>query len=179
MKRKITPLSIIVTGMIIAIGILFVQGSSAFAVADSFGFEKNILHRKSADTESVLGCMTSCQEMFAGWQEMSSDSPNYTRQEEKIEAKAQQCLGMNDLAGSPFTEAEILESCGLEPAGPECVEVTLEQIHFGACTDISLIGELNLPPCCTQEGPGGLDCGVNKEWVVGIAAIPTCYIPGS
>ena len=176
MKRKIILLSIIVSGMIVATGVLLVQGGGTSAAANSFGFEKNINHRKSADTESVLGCMASCHEMFAGWLEMNPDSPNYTRQGEKIEAKAQQCLSMNELAGFPFSEEEILANCGI---APRCVEVTPEQIHFGACTDTSLIGELNLPQCCTSEGPGGIDCGADAEWVVGVAAVPTCYIPGS
>ena len=176
MKRKITSFSIIVSAIIIAIGVLFVQGGGTPVVANDFGFEKNLLNRNSADKESVLGCMTSCQEMLAGWLEMNPDSKNYTRQEEKIEAKAQQCLGMNELAGFPFSEEEILASCGI---APRCVEVTPEQIHFGACTGISFIEEANLPQCCTQEGPGGINCGADAEWVVGVAAVPTCYIPGS
>ena len=62
---------------------------------------------------------------------------------------------------------------------PHCVEVTQEEINSGACTDLSLIDELNIPQCCTLEGPGGIDCGADAEWVVGVAAFPTCYIPGS
>lgn len=175
MKRKIIPLSIIVTGVIIAIGVVLGQGT----VAQGFGFEKNIDVRKSANAESVTGCMQSCQDMLAGWLGMNPDSPNYTRQEEKIEAKAQQCLGMNELAGFPFSQEEILVSCGL--TAPHCVEVSLEQIHSGACGDISLINELNLPQCCFLEGglSGNLLCGTGGEWVVGVAAVPTCYIPGS
>ena len=125
--------------------------------------------------------MLSCSDMLAGWLEMNPNSPNYTRQGEKIEAKAQQCLGMNELAGSPFSEAEILASCGLEPTGPECVTVTPEQVHLGACGTLSLIGALNLPQCCSLEGgpSGDLLCGADAEWVVGIAAVPSCYIPGS
>lgn len=173
MKNNFLPISIVVLGIMISLGVVLGQG----VTAEGFGFEKNIQHRKSADAESVAGCMLSCQDMLAGWQEMNSDSPNYTRQGKKIEAKAQQCLGMNELAGFPFSQEEILASCGL--AAPRCVEVTPEQIHFGACTDTSFIKEANLPQCCTQEGPGGLDCGADAEWVVGVAAFPTCYIPGS
>ena len=172
MKKNFLPVTILILGIIIALGIVLGQG----AVAQGFGFEKNIDVRKSADAESVEGCMLSCSDMLAGWLVMSPDSKNYTRQQEKIEAKAQQCLGMNELASSSFTQEEILASCGI---APRCVEVTPEQIHLGACTDTSLIGELNLPQCCTLEGPGGIDCGADAEWVVGVAAFPTCYIPGS
>ncbi|PIS17213.1 MAG: hypothetical protein COT59_01915 [Candidatus Nealsonbacteria bacterium CG09_land_8_20_14_0_10_42_14] len=62
----------------------------------------------------------------------------------------------------------------------ECVEVDPREISFGACTDISLIEELGLSQCCGIKGPqGGINCGAEEEWVVGIAAVPTCYIPGS
>ena len=236
------PLKIILTavvlGIVVALGIVLGQG----VAAKDFGFEKNIDSRKGADAESVAGCMQSCEDMLAGWLEMNPSSPNYTHQGEKIQAKAQQCLGMNELAGSPFSEAEILASCGQDqcltnadcndgnscttntcvlgpsrfgegntcvtgnvvgfPPGtpvecsingaigictegvcqlpPECVEVTPEQVHSGACGTLSLIGELKLPQCCALEGPGGRDyCGTDAEWVVGIAAVPTCYIPGS
>ena len=172
MKKNFLSFTILVLGIVLALEVVLGQG----AVAQGFGFEKNIDARKSADAESVEGCMLSCSDMLAGWLEMNPDSKNYTRQQKKIEAKAQQCLGMNELAGSPFTEEEILSSCGI---APRCVEVTPEQVHSGACGSISLIGELNLPQCCTLEGPGGLDCGADAEWVVGIAASPTCYIPGS
>src|SRR3989338_11348112 len=36
---------------------------------------------------------------------------------------------------------------------PHCVEVTQEEINSGACTDLSLIDELNIPQCCTLERP--------------------------
>ena len=64
---------------------------------------------------------------------------------------------------------------------PHCVEVTQEEIHSGACTDLSFIQETNLPQCCSLEGQpsGDLICGADQEWVVGVAAFPTCYIPGS
>jgi hypothetical protein len=173
MKRNFLPVTIIVLGILISLGIVFGQG----VLAQGFGFEKNIDVRKNADAESVAGCMQSCEDMVAGWLVMNPDSPNYARQGEKIEAKAQQCLGMNTLAGSPFTEEEILASCGLTV--PHCVEVTEREIPFGVCADISRIQEANIPQCCTLEGPGGIDCGAEQEWVVGIAAEPTCYIPGS
>jgi len=216
--------------------VLLVFGASV--VANSFGFEKNVGHRKSADTESVLGCMVSCQEMLAGWLEMNPDSKNYARQQEKIAAKAEQCLAMNELAGFPVAEQEILDSCGqqsscVEPVDcvfrndlseeeiaalpacinvppcdadpfdpnifgidgqgnlcdpekqcdgstPECHEIPPEiSINEGACLDISAIDEIGIPQCCTTETPRGIDCGVDQEWVVGVAAFPVCYILGS
>lgn len=166
-----------ITAFVSIAAVLVLQGGAALSV-QAFGFEKNVQHRKSADAESVAGCMQSCQDMLAGWLEMNPDSPNHTRQKEKIEAKALQCLGMNELAGFPFNEEQILASCGL--AAPRCVEVSPEQIHFGACADISFIKEANLPQCCSTEGPlHGIDCGAGAEWVVGVAAFPTCYVPGS
>lgn len=246
MKRKIILLSILVSGMMVATGVLLVQGGGTSAAANGFGFKKNIEHRKSADTESVLGCMASCQEMLAGWSEMNPDSKNYVRQQEKIAAKAEQCLGMNELAGFPFSEEEILASCGQDqcltdvdcddgnsctvnhcvlgpsrfgqgntcvtgnivgfPPGtpvecsingatgvcadgqcttveppPSCIEVSQEEVHSGACKDLSFIETENLPQCCSLEGQpsGDLLCGAQEEWVVGAAAFPVCYIPGS
>lgn len=178
MKKNFLPISIIILGMMIALGVVWGQR----ATAEGFGFEKNTKIRKSADAESVAGCMQSCQDMLAGWQEMNPDSPNYIRQEEKIAAKAEQCLAMNELAGFPISQKEILASCGLTPPdGPECAGVSPEQIHFGACGDISFIKEANLPQCCSLEGgpSGDLLCGTEGEWVVGVAAFPTCYIPSS
>lgn len=172
MKKNFLPVSIVVVGIILALGVVLGQG----VLAQGFGFEKNIDARKSADAESVAGCMLSCEDMVAGRLVMNPSSPNYIRQGEKIEAKAQQCLGMNTLAGFPFTEAEILASCGLE--AQHCVEVPAEDVRSGACTALPFTGELlGLPQCCIVTAP--IDCGVDAEWVVGIAAVPTCYIPNS
>ena len=147
----------------------------------SFGFEKNAQHRKSADAEGVAGCMLSCQDMLAGWLEMNPDSKNYTRQQEKIAAKSEQCLAMNEFAGSPFSEEEILISCGLTPSEPSCKEVSAEDIHSGSCADVSWIKEANLPQCCALEGgpSGDFLCGAEGEWVVGVAAFPVCYVSNS
>jgi len=165
MKRSVLVLTSIL--------VLFVFGASV--LANSFGFEKNIKHRNSADAESVLGCMVSCQEMQAGWLEMNPDSKNYARQQKKIAAKAGQCLAMNELAGSPVTEQEILVSCGLET---ECHEVPPDfPINEGACLDILSIDKLGIPPCCPIEQTLH-SCGVDQVWVIGIAAFPVCYIPG-
>lgn len=165
--------------IVIAISASLVYFAQAGVVSgNSFGFEKNASHRKSADAEGVAGCMQSCQDMRAGWLEMNPDSKNYTSQKEKIEAKAEQCLAMNTLAGSPVSEAEIFASCGIEPQ--RCVEVTTDISPIsGACGDISWIKETGLPQCCVDRAPGGLDCGVDAEWVVGVAAFPSCYIPNS
>ena len=167
-----------IAALVFAIGLVYAAYTSA--VDASFGFEKNAKHRKSADAEGVAGCMLSCEDMLAGWLEMNPSSPNYTRQQEKIAAKSEQCLAMNELAGFPYSQEEILASCGL--SATHCVEVTPEQIHsFGVCTNLSSITELNLPQCCSLEGgpSGDLLCGADAEWVVGVAAFPTCYISGS
>jgi len=169
-------LALLVAVMVIGTALAYSTQSNAVNGA-SFGFEKNIHARKSADKESVAGCMQSCEDMLAGWLTMNPDSKNYTRQREKIEAKGGQCLAMNTLAGFPFTDVEILHSCGLET---QCVEIPPDtSIHSGACADISWIDEVNLPQCCTKESPRGIDCGAEAEWVVGVAAFPVCYIPGS
>ncbi len=164
-----------ILSLVIVLLTIIVLISSVWA----FGFEKNIQHRKSADVGSVEGCMQSCEDMLAGWLEMNPNSKNYDTQKEKIETKAKQCLSMNELAGFPYSEEEIIQSCGME-SEPECVEVFEEDIFYGACTDISSIGELNLPQCCGIEGPlHGIDCGADEEWVVGITAVPVCYISNS
>ena len=97
---------------------LFYLGEIHAVSGASFGFEKNTAERKSADADGVAGCMQSCEDMMAGWISMNPDSKNYARQREKIEAKAAQCLAMNTLADFPFSEEDILRSCGLEP---ECI----------------------------------------------------------
>ena len=83
MKREILSIGVVALGIMIAVGVLMVSGNGALA-AKGFGFENNIQHRKSADAESVLGCMASCEEMLAGWLEMNPDSKNYTRQHGKL-----------------------------------------------------------------------------------------------
>ena len=151
MKKPFLPIGIVALGVVLGQGV----------AAQGFGFERNMQHRQSADAESVESCMLSCSDMLAGWLEMNPDSKNYASQREKIEAKAQQCLGMNELAGFPFSEEEVLASCGLST--PHCVEVSEEEVRSGSCTDVSLIEEMNLPQCCTEQGPGGIDCGADQE----------------
>jgi len=171
---KTTILSIV--ALVFAVMLVYAAQTSAA----SFGFEKNTHNRKSADAEGVAGCMQSCQDMLAGLGEMNSDSKNYPRQQEKITAKAEQCVAMNVLvAGSPFTEADILKSCGL--AAPRCVEILDGSLHLGICADVSLIGKLGIPQCCSIAG--GLHevegCGKDAEWVVGVASHFVCYVPNS
>ena len=179
MKLQFNKTAILsIAALVFAMGLVYAAYTGT--VGASFGFEKNAEHRKSADAEGVAECMLSCGDMLAGWLEMNPNSPNYTRQQEKIAAKSEQCLAMNELAGFPYSEEEILSSCGL--SAPSCVAVTPEQIHsFGICTDLSLIQESNLPQCCALEGgpSGDLLCGADAEWTVGVAAFPVCYIPGS
>ena len=128
-------LGLLVSIVLIGAGLVYVAQTSSVSEA-SFGFEKNIEARKSADAESVEGCMLSCSDMLAGWLAMNPDSKNYARQMEKIEAKAEQCLAMNELAGLPFNEEEILLSCGLGQES-ECKEIPRDvSIDSGACGDI-------------------------------------------
>ena len=68
---------------------------------------------------------------------------------------------------------------GMVHCEAQCEEVSPEEIPFGVCADISRIQEANIPQCCTLEGPGEIDCGADQEWVVGVAAFFTCYIPNS
>ena len=115
----------------------------------------------------------SCQDALAGGEEQLADTGTINSHLlDNIEDKCGvECRIESDAAQEPVLV------CGEE--APECVEVSPEEIHFGACTDLSLISELNIPQCCTLEGPGGIDCGADQEWVVGIAAFPTCYISNS
>lgn len=142
---------VLVLMSIFVLFVLFILDTSVVAKGfgfekNGFGFEKNIEHRKNADVESVSGCRTSCQEMLAGWLEMNPDSKNYDRQEKKITAKAEQCLAMNELAGFPILNNEILFSCGQESScvkPNDCVfqsDLSGEEIlALPACT--------NVPPC--------------------------------
>jgi len=77
-----------------------------------------------------------------------------------------------------FCEREPVLVC--EEEAPQCIEVSPRDVSFGSCTDISFIEETNLPQCCGFDGPqGGISCGADQEWVVGVAAFPTCYISNS
>jgi len=141
MKKSLLPTSIVVLGIMIAFGVVLGQGITA----QGFGFEKNTQVRKSADAESVTECIQSCEEMLAGWLEMNPDSKNYDLQSDKIEAKSEQCLAMNELAGFPVAKQVILASCGQQSscvAPVDCVFRNLsgkEIAALPACT--------NVPPC--------------------------------
>jgi len=59
----------------------------------------------------------------------------------------------------------------------DCTEIPPKiSIDDGVCTDLSRIGELGLPQCCTLEAPNGTDCGADQDWVVGVAAFNVCFI---
>ncbi len=75
------------------------------------------------------------------------------------------CLNVGgDLEGCRERMKQVLEDCGIG----------------GACADLSSSPELqNLPQCCTEIAPNNVICGAFQEWVVGIAAVPTCYIQNS
>jgi len=140
-----TKRNFLIGSVILAVALMTLVLGMSMKTSASF-FEKNIQVRKSADAESVAGCMRSCEDMLAGWLEMNPDSKNYTRQQEKIAAKAEQCLAMNELAGFPVAEQEILAICGQQSSCVEandCVfrnDLSEEEIAaLPACTSV--------PPC--------------------------------
>jgi len=121
----------------------------------------------------------SCQDAYAGAEEQFQD---------RGEVNPRSLANIEDKCGFEFDENCSIEFdaarepvlvCGEEAL--QCVEVSQEEIHSGACTNLSFIKEANLPQCCSLEGQpsGDLICGADQEWVVGVAAFPTCYIPGS
>ncbi|MBI2084670.1 MAG: hypothetical protein HYT70_03620 [Candidatus Aenigmarchaeota archaeon] len=120
----------------------------------------------------------SCQDAYAGAEEQFQD---------RGEVNLRLLANIEDKCGFEFDENCNIEfDAANEPVlvceeTPQCVEVSPEEIHFGACTDLSFIQETNLPQCCALEGQpsGDILCGADQEWVVGIAAFPTCYISNS
>ena len=115
----------------------------------------------------------SCQSALAGAEEQLIDRGTInSRLLDNIEDKCGvECSIEFNAAHEPFLDCE---------EESECIEVDPREISFGACTDISLIDELNIPQCCGFEGPqGGIDCRADQGWVVGITAFPTCYISNS
>jgi len=125
-------------------------------------------HPVGLETESCLDAIAGAAEQLAD--RGTIDSRLLDNIEDKCEVA---CSIEFDAAHEPVLV------CGGE--APRCVEVTPEEIHSGDCADISFIKEANLPQCCSLEGQpsGDLLCGAGEEWVVGVAAFPTCYIPGS
>src|SRR3989338_6929958 len=129
-------------------------------------------------THSVGIETESCQDAYAGAEEQFQD---------RSYVNPRLLANIEDKCGFEFDENCSIEFdaahepvlvCGEE--APRCVEVSPRDVSFGSCTDISFIEEANLPQCCGFEGPqSGIDCGAEQEWVVGVAAFPTCYIPGS
>ena len=137
------------------------------------------INPQGAQTHPVGIETESCQDAYAGAEEQFQD---------RGEVNPRLLANIKDKCGFEFDVNCSIEfdavhepvlDCGGE--APQCVEVTLEKIHFGSCADISFIKEANLPQCCSLEGQpsGDLICGAGGEWVVGVAAFPTCYIPGS
>ena len=121
----------------------------------------------------------SCQDAYAGAEKQFQD---------RGEVNPRLLANIEDKCGFEFDENCSIEFdaarkpvlvCGEE--APQCSVVSQEEIHSGACTDLSFIQGTNLPQCCSLEGQpsGDLICGADQEWVVGVAAFPTCYIPGS
>ena len=121
----------------------------------------------------------SCQDAYAGAEEQFQD---------RGYVNPRLLANIEDKCGFEFDENCSIESdaahepvlvCGEE--APQCVEVSPEEIHSGACTDLSFIQETNLPQCCSLEGQpsGDLLCGTEGELVVGVAALPVCYISNS
>ena len=121
----------------------------------------------------------SCQDAYAGAEEQFQD---------RGEVNPRSLANIEDKCGFEFDENCSIEFdaarepvlvCGEE--APRCSVVSQEEIHSGACKDFSFIQEENLPQCCSLEGQpsGDLTRGTDQEWVVGVAAFPTCYIPGS
>ena len=121
----------------------------------------------------------SCQDAYVGAEEQFQD---------RSYVNPRLLANIEDKCGFEFDENCSIESdaahepvlvCGEE--APQCVEVSPEEIHSGACTDLSFIQETNLPQCCSLEGQpsGDLLCGTEGELVVGVAALPVCYISNS
>ena len=114
----------------------------------------------------------SCQDAYAGAEEQFQDRGN---------VNPHLLDNVKDKCGFEFDENCSIEfDAAHEPVLVcQCVEVDPRDLFQGACTDLSLIGELNIPQCCTDTAPGGIDCGADQEWVVGVAAFPVCYISNS
>jgi len=152
---------------------VFVVATFAFAVVVTAHVnpQGKQTHPVGIETES-------CQDAYAGAEEQFQD---------RGEVNPRLLANIEDKCGFEFDENCSIEfDAAREPVlvceeeAPQCVEVSPRDVSFGSCTDISFIEETNLPQCCGFEGPqGGISCGADQEWVVGVAAFPTCYIPGS
>lgn len=154
--------------VILGIGAVLAAASFAVVVTAHTNPQGKQTHPVGLETES-------CQSALAGAEEQLADRGTINpRLLANVEDKCGvECSIEFDAAHEPVLV------CGEE--APQCVEVTQEEVHSGACGTLSLIGELNLPQCCSLEGgpSGDLLCGAEGEWVVGVAAFPVCYIPGS
>ncbi|MBI2075837.1 MAG: hypothetical protein HYT72_01145 [Candidatus Aenigmarchaeota archaeon] len=156
--------SAIIFGLIVALGLV---AFTTVAIAHINPQGKQT-HPVGLDTES-------CQDAYAGAEEQLADRGTIN---------PRLLANIEDKCGFEFDENCSIEfDAAHEPVlvcGEECVEVSPRDVSFGSCTDISFIEETNLPQCCGFEGPqGGISCGADQEWVVGVAAFPTCYISNS
>src|SRR3989338_7890643 len=151
---------------------VFVLVASAVVVTAHINPQGKQTHPVGIETES-------CQDAYAGAEEQFQD---------RGEVNPRLLANIEDKCGFEFDENCSIEFdaarepvlvCGEE--APRCSVVSQEEIHSGACTNLSFIQEANLPQCCSLEGQQSEDltCGADKEWVVGIAAFPTCYISNS
>ncbi|OGI61134.1 hypothetical protein A2645_01615 [Candidatus Nomurabacteria bacterium RIFCSPHIGHO2_01_FULL_39_9] len=156
---------------VVFIGFLIIQGSQSKGF-----FEKNIANRKSADLDSVLGCMDSCRGMLDGLNGMNPEreSRNYLKQVAKLKDKSEQCLAMNDLAGNPIPQNDILSACG-QPVESEQARLFVDFDEtsissgegwlpiigmFGATQIINCSTVLdNLPPECESD----IEC-IISQW---------------
>ncbi len=162
--------------MRITFGLIAALVMAAFAFA---GVAAAHVNPQGKQTHPVGIETESCQDAYAGAEEQFQD---------RGAVNPRLLANIEDKCGFEFDENCSIEFdaahepvfvCGEEE--PRCVEVSQEEIHSGACADLSFIQEANLPQCCFLEGQpsGDLLCGVEGEWVVGVAAFPVCYIPGS
>src|SRR3989344_2542196 len=151
---------------------VLVLAASAVVVTAHINPQGKQTHPVGIETES-------CQDAYAGAEEQFQD---------RGEVNPRLLANIEDKCGFEFDENCSIEFdaarepvlvCGEEAL--QCVEVSQEEIHSGACTNLSFIKEEKLPQCCSLEGQpsGDLICGADQEWVVGVAAFPTCYISNS
>ena len=155
-------------------------GLSAVLVVAAFAVVVTAHTNPQGKQTHPVGIKTkSCQDAYAGAEEQFQD---------RGEVNPRLLATIEDKCGFEFDENCSIEFdaahgpalvCGEEVS--QCVAVSKEEIHSGACADLSFIQKTNLPQCCSLEWQpsGDVICGADQEWVVGVAAFPTCYVPGS
>ncbi|MBU2503541.1 MAG: hypothetical protein KJ879_00605 [Nanoarchaeota archaeon] len=154
---------------IIILGLITVLALTTFAVVAiaHINPQGKQTHPVGLETESCQGALAGAEEQLA---DRGIINPRLL---DNIEDKCGvECSIEFDAAHEPVLVCE--------EEAPQCVKVDPRNLFQGACTDLSLISELHIPQCCGFEGPqGGINCGADQEWVVGISAFPTCYISNS